>query len=440
MAKASLTLANVRQLPYVAPGAGSRWCVYWDAKLHGLGLRVTESGVRSYIIRYRVRGGRLQRIKTIGAISTFTLQQARERAKDVIRSAELGKDWFDSVERSREKTVQELWDYYKTHHLKPSDVSVRISNEAPWVWDTHCAPRFGKRPIASVTPEQTRDWHRQVTKRGPYAANRAAQLMRAVWNYGTKFGQVPREVRNPFTAISLNRELPRKVILRPDELPVFAKAVEAVENPFARAFFWMLFYTGARRSEMLSVRWQEVDLTGKLINFPCTKNGESHQVHLSPPAIALLQNLPRSSNPFVFAGDRDDRPLHPKKPWERIRVDAGLPHLRMHDLRRSFGSWLGAIGYSSKQVGTTLGHKSDITSRVYIQLGEAFDLKRDLAVAFAKLARHYRVGRSQRTKTRNRANTARNRAGVRDRASLPAPRSDPPRNPHIDENIRSVTR
>lgn len=398
MATANLTLTSVRQLPYSPSGTASSWCVYWDRKLHGLGLRVTDSDARSYVIRYRVRGSRTQRIKTIGAITVLTVRQARDRAKEIIRSAELGEDWFESVARDRSKTMQDLWKYYEAHHLTDPGVSAGFRHQAPLMWKAYCAGRFTRRPVVAVTPEQARDWHRHVTRRGAYIANRAAQLLRAVWNYGSKFGQVPRGVPNPFAAVTLNREQPRKIILQPEDLPRLAKAIDSIENSWAKAYFWMLFYTGARRTEMLTLRWTDVDLKARMITFRQTKAGEPHQMHLSPPAFQILKMLPRSGNPFVFAGDRDERPLHPDKLWEGIRAASGLADLRMHDLRRSFGSWLGARGYTSKQIGTLLGHKTDITSRVYIQLGEAVDLKRELTGAFAKLAKNYRAVRPRKRK------------------------------------------
>ena len=82
--------------------------------------------------------------------------------------------------------------------------------------------------------------------------------------------------------------------------------------------------------------------------------------------------------------------LDPKPHWQQVRKTAKLPELRLHDLRRSFGSWLGASGIAPKLIGAALGHKTDITSRVYVQLGEAAGIKRQLATAHAKLADEFR--------------------------------------------------
>jgi integrase len=120
-----------------------------------------------------------------------------------------------------------------------------------------------------------------------------------------------------------------------------------------------------------------------------TKGGEPRQVALSPPAVEVLEALPRTDNPHVFAGAFEGTAVEPEDHWREVRKAAGLSELRMHDLRRSFGSWLGASGVAPKLIGTVLGHKTDITSRVYVQLGEAAGIKRQLATAHAALAQEF---------------------------------------------------
>lgn len=111
---------------------------------------------------------------------------------------------------------------------------------------------------------------------------------------------------------------------------------------------------------------------------------------LSAPAIELLEGLPRiAGNDWVFCGTVQGTHLDPKDHWERVREAAGLKELRLHDLRRSFGSWLGASGVSPKLIGAALGHRTDITSRVYVQLGEAANIKRELVQAHAALAEQF---------------------------------------------------
>ena len=158
-------------------------------------------------------------------------------------------------------------------------------------------------------------------------------------------------------------------------MPLIEQAiVDEAEDPYVRAYFRFLIAMGCRKSEALSLRWSDVVLAGQhsSVAFRDTKNGEDRVIPLPATIVAELSALPRvDGNPYVFVGRVPGQPLKAvSKAWQRIRKRARLPHLRLHDLRRSFGSWLGDAGFTSKQIGTVLGHKTDITSRVYMALGQ----------------------------------------------------------------------
>jgi integrase len=395
MARDKLTADSVGRLPYLEKPY--HWCVHWDPKLAGFGVRVTKAKVRSYIVSYRLRGTRAKRLRTLGAIEKLTLPEARDLAREVLREALSGRDWFDAVKRERAQTLGQVWKYYSDEHLAGGDVSDRTRGDAKLLWEKHCRREFEFAPLIDVSPERARDWHRRTSKSGPYVANRAAQALRASWNYGIKYNKVPRELSNPFAAIELNSERARQTILEPHQFPAFAKAVDAIEEPFARAYVWLLFYTGCRRTELLKLTWSDVEILperkGQLrtgtITLRHTKGGEERRVALSPPAVSVIEAIARTENPHVFVGSIAGTHLDPKPHWQLARRAAGLPKLRMHDLRRSFGSWLGASGFAPKLIGAALGHRTDITSRVYVQLGEAAGIKRQLAEAHAALAHQF---------------------------------------------------
>lgn len=395
MAGSKLTAATVSTVAYRPSPAG--WCIVWHPKLKGFGLRITANGARSYVVKFRLRGSSSTRLRTIGSLTKYTFREAYEEARKALRDAELGRDYLESIERERAETVGAVWRYYVTEHLTGSDISERTRRDHAFLWKNHGEGEFANRPLADVTPEQARDWHRRITAKGAYVANRAAQALRAAWNYGRKYGQVPRQFENPFAAIELNKERVRQTILEPHQFPKFANALNEITNPFARAYLWLLFYTGARRTELLKLQWSDVELLPARPGQPRagsillrhTKGSDPRRVALSEPAVEILEALPRTDNPYVFAGARQDVPVEPEDHWRRAREQAGLPDLRMHDLRRSFGSWLGASGVAPKLIGTALGHKTDITSRVYVQLGEAANIKRQLVTAHAALAKEF---------------------------------------------------
>ncbi len=405
MAATKLSSATVDNLPYKANSAS--WTVHWHHKVRGFGLRVTEQGARTYVVRFRLRGSRSQKLKALGSTDKLTFGQALDNAREVLRLASQGRDWFDEIRRKRAQTLGEVWRYYEAEHLAGNGVSDRTRGDAKLLWENHCAKEFDFCSLADVTPERARDWHRRTSKSGDYVANRASQALRAAWNYGLKYGRIPREQANPFASVTLNKEQARQTILEPEQFPRFANAVNAVADPFARAYFWTLFYTGCRRTELLKLQWSDVEIKPEQdkeprsgsITLRMTKGGERRVVALSAPAVEILEALPRTHNPHVFIGTRKtknhpvdlENHLDPKKHWHSVRIAANLPELRLHDLRRSFGSWLGASGVTPKLIGTVLGHKTDITSRVYVQLGEAAGIKRQLVTAHAALAKEFRV-------------------------------------------------
>jgi integrase len=409
MGTTKLTAATVETAPYIPAKAG--WCVHWHAKLKGFGLRVTQSSARAYVVSYRIRGSRQAKLKTIGSLEKFTFGQAYDRAKEVLRAAEQGRDWFDENARKRAQVLGEVWTYYETEHLGSRDISPITLRDTKGLWKNHAEGDFKNRALADISAEVARDWHRRVTRdAGSYAANRTAQALRAAWNFGRKFGRVPRELENPFAAITLNREQPRQTILEPHQFPALAKALNAIENPWARAYLWLLFYTGCRRTELVKLQWNAVEILPPekkksrlgTILLKETKGREPRRVALSAPAVEILEGVPRvDDNPHVFVGHTDathpaGRHLDPAPFWRTAREAAGLPELRMHDLRRSFGSWLGAQGVAPKLIGTVLGHKTDITSRVYVQLGEAAGIKRQLAETHAALAKEFAGGKKSK--------------------------------------------
>jgi integrase len=407
MAGPKLTAATVATLPYKHPvprkPPGKRksplkWCAYWHHKLKGFGLRVTAQGARSYVVKFRLRGSPATRLRTIGPPTKYTFREAYEEARKALRDAEVGRDYFETIKRERAQTLGDVWRYYVSEHLSGKDISERTRRDHGFLWTNHAEREFGNRSLADISPEQARDWHRRVTRSGVYVANRAAQALRAAWNHARRYGRIPRELENPFAAIKLNKESPRQTILEPHQVPKFVEALNAVQNPFAAAYLKLLFFSGARRTELLRLEWPDVDIqparkgeprTGSIL-LRHTKGGEPRRVALSQPAIEILEGLSHTDNRHVFAGAKPHVAVEPEDHWRRVRKAAGLPDLRMHDLRRSFGSWLGAAGFGAKLIGAALGHKTDITSRVYIALGEATDIKRQLATAHAKLAEEFR--------------------------------------------------
>ena len=140
--------------------------------------------------------------------------------------------------------------------------------------------------------------------------------------------------------------------------------------PFVRGAFFVGLLTGARRSEVLTMKWEDLDLQQAIWRIPDTKAGRPHTIPLPIPVIQELLKLPRlEGNPFVFCGRWGRSHLiNVSKLWRRIRKEAGLDDVRIHDLRRTLGSWLVAAGASLPLIGKALNHSNQGTTAIYARL------------------------------------------------------------------------
>jgi integrase len=361
-------------------GSGNSRCVLWDDTPRGLGLRVFPSGRKSFVLSYRLDGRK--RLMALGDYGVLTLDEARRQARAELVALESGA--ADPLVKKRQRaldartgTVAQMFAAYVADR-KPKGAAELLA-----VYRRHIATKFGNTPWRDVRRSVVRDWHAGVAK--PYAANRALQALRAAF-YWRIFREddapgepAKRDTRNPCAGIALRPETRRQVRLELTELPRLEKAIDKQVDLYVRALFRVLLATGCRRGEAKRLLWTDVVLEGSSPSITLrdvkARGGErlDRVVPLNAYAVAQLRALPKvKDNPYVFVGRVEGQHLQSvSKAWERIREASGLPHLRIHDLRRSFGSWLGDVGFSSKQIGTTLGHRSDITSRVYMSLGSA---------------------------------------------------------------------
>jgi integrase len=175
---------------------------------------------------------------------------------------------------------------------------------------------------------------------------------------------------NPCLGIRKFPEKSRDRFLQADELPRFFKALNEEPNATLRDYIFVSLLTGARRSNVLSMRWKELDLEQGTWEIPVTKTGDSQTVTLAMEAIEILKvRKSNRSSFFVFPGNgRTGHLVEPKKGWKRILERAGIEDLRIHDLRRTLGSWQAITGSSLPIIGKSLNHKNASTTQIYARL------------------------------------------------------------------------
>ena len=209
----------------------------------------------------------------------------------------------------------------------------------------------------------------------PYQANRTLALLSKFFNWAEKHGLRP-DGSNPCRHVEKYRENRRERFLSQAELGRLGDALREAErdkscSPWVVAAIRLLTFTGARRNEILTLRWHHVSEEHGLLCSPTSKTGRK-AVHLNAPALAVLQAIPRlEGNPYVICGERPGRHLvNLEKPWRRIRAAAKLDDVRLHDLRHSFASVAASGGQSLVIIGKMLGHSQPATTARYAHLAD----------------------------------------------------------------------
>jgi integrase len=338
----------------------------WDADVKGLGIRCQRRD-RVYIVKYRSQGR--QRWYTIGKHgSPWTPELARREAKRILGLVAEGKDPADRKQKDRSApTISALTERFLEEHVvaKAKD---RTYSEYKRLAERIIKPELGRLKVDEVRSSDIERLHLKF-RATPYQANRLVALLSKMFNWSGR-----RSTRNPCIGVERFAEQKRRRYLSSAELARLGAALiqaqeEKLTSPFVIAAIRLLVFTGARLTEVLTLRWDHVDLERGLLNLADSKTG-AKTVYLNSAARELLTALPRlEDNPFVVQGERKGRHLvNLEKPWRKIRGIAQLPDVRLHDLRHSFASVGAGAGLGLPVIGALLGHAQAATTARYAHL------------------------------------------------------------------------
>ena len=345
--------------------AGGTDTVYWDGELTGFGLRVRRSGRKSYVVQTRIAGKLCW--FTIGPHGPLNPDQARARALEILACAKKGIDPRDAdARREAEPSMADLGrrflEEYVPVHCKPStreeySRSVRLFVD----------PVIGELRVPEVQRKDIAALHHGLRDK-PYQANRTLGVLSKMFSLAEVWGWRP-DGSNPCRHVKRYKEHKRERFLSPEETERLGQVLREAEEemPSAVAAFRLLLLTGCRMSEIRDLRWDYVK--DDCIELPDAKTG-GRVVPLGPEARAVLSAIPRDEdNPWVIAGRLPGSHLTDlQRPWRRIRKQAGLEGVRIHDLRHSFASRALALGESLTMIGKLLGHTQVQTTARYAHL------------------------------------------------------------------------
>ena len=347
----------------------------WDQDLPGFGLKVTPAGRKVYLVQYRLGGrkGRTRRI-TIGVHGELTPTAARAEAKRLLGQIATGRDPAEERDkRKSDKSLAVVLDQFMAEHvgskLKPS-----TAREYERIARVYIVPRLGRRPIGEIKRSDIARLHHELAST-PYQANRTLALLSKLFVWAEKHGLRP-EGSNPCRHIEKYREARRERFLSQSELGRLGDALREAEqdkscSPWIVAAIRLLILTGARRNEILTLRWDYVSEEHGCLFLPDSKTGRK-AIRLNAPALEVLKTVPRlEANPYVICGEKPGQHLvNLEKPWRRIRKAAGLEDVRLHDLRHSFASVAASGGQSLIVIGKMLGHSQPGTTARYAHLAD----------------------------------------------------------------------
>ena len=339
---------------------------YRDSKAAGLTFVITANGSKSLYFVKRIEG-KPTRIR-IGGYPEISIDDARLEAQKF--SGEIAKGENPHTARKIKNstpTVTELFDYWLTTHAK---VHKKSWAEDVQLFNKYCVPLHKKR-LSELNKPDIIKWHQALGKNhGLYLANRVFRLFRSLFRFSSDIGY---HGTSPCNGVRTFPEQSRERFLMPDELKLFYDAVMQ-EPPLWRDYMFMLLFTGQRGNNVRRMRWDELDLARGhwYVAGETLKNGSPLVVVLSTSALAILNernNDPDKHTEWVFPSERTPRAIaNADHVWKRIRKHSGLTDLRMHDLRRTFGSWQALAGTSLQIIGKSLGHKSLRSTEVYARL------------------------------------------------------------------------
>ena len=346
------------------PESGKR-DTYHDIKTLGLQLRVTTSGIKTFSVYRRIKGGNPERV-TLGRYPDMTIEQARKSAAEINQHIISGKNPADRLrEAKREMTLSDLFQEYMERRA-----AFNRRPDKPKATFRLYLSDWNARKLSTIRHEEVDRLHKKIGRsNGQVTANIVLKLLHVMFNKAINEWRIWKG-ENPAHGIAKFPEQSRDRFLQSDELPRFFQSVAEEENKTIRDYVLISLLTGARKSNVLAMRWQDINFERAEWRIEETKNGTPQTVALSLEAIEILQNRkPSNDAVFVFPGSgKTGHLMEPKKGWKRILERAGIDNLRLHDLRRTLGSWQAKIGASLAIIGKSLNHKNQNTTAIYARL------------------------------------------------------------------------
>lgn len=343
---------------------------YYDEGQPGLCVILTYGGTKTYYFYTKFRGVP-KRVK-IGRVGVIKLIEARIKVRELRALADRGQD--PSTERNealRDMTLKQFFDtqYYPRCSLAYKRPKSQAKDESMF---RNYLSNFHNRKMISILQADVESLQATLaSKISIYTANRTVGLLKHMYNKAIEWG-FPKHHGNPAVGVKMFREKSRDRFLLPDEIKRFFAALAEEPNEMFRNYVLLSLFIGQRRQNMLSMRWSNIDLTLGFALFPDSKNGEPQRIPLIDQATEILQEMRnKATSDWVFPTNNGSKSGHVEdfhRPWYNLLKRAGVENFRVHDLRRTFGSYQAMTGASLYIIGKSLGDKTTAATQVYSRI------------------------------------------------------------------------
>lgn len=337
----------------------------YDDSAKALAVSVSPRGLKTF---YAVTwaGGKTRRTR-LGQFPEVTLDAARREAKGLEGDAARRQTVdiaLETITKNDARTVGDLFAFWMETHAK---LKKRTWERDQKEYDRLIRPALHCLPIVNVTSADVVKLVANIEgdpERGRGPAAKARALLSAMFTTAVFHRWV---TANPVYKTHRPQFDPRQRYIKADEIGKFLAGIDSLESETARDYFRLLLYTGARRSNVAAMAWDEIDMRQETWTIPAgkSKGKKPMTVPLSGPAMEIVRRRAekRGASPFVLPGrGRDGHYSDPKDAWNRIKAAAGIKDIRIHDIRRSMGNWQQDAGDSLRTIQQTLGHANIATT------------------------------------------------------------------------------
>ena len=345
----------------------SRKMVYLDTDIRGLLLEYRPGGVGTWYFRAKDERGKSKMLR-LGLLADMDLLEAKAQAYELQKFVEDsgGLGGMETHSGSRLTFGTFIEKYYLPH----ARARKRSWKTEAGILRRHVLPVYSGVKLEAITRFRLSRWLEGLQDKGlsPTTCNRALFLVKYIFNCARRWGFLGESPARDVSALPerefqeryLSAEEARRLLEVLDEEKV-QQAAHAVK---------LLLFTGARKSEILAARWQNVDMVRRILTVPLSKSGKARHIPLSDAAMQVLEEIPRTSE-WLFPSSRTGSHLSTiYAAWDSVRERAGLMDVRLHDLRHSFASFLVNSGCSLYEVQKILGHQNPKVTTRYAHLAQ----------------------------------------------------------------------